>query len=122
MKKRSIALALVMGTFVITSAYAADAPAVDGCAVAPQHCKILKEDAKVRVVDYTAKKGDKVPMHSHPAHVVYVLEGGKTKFTMPDGTTKEIDAKPGEAIINPATTHSSDHLTDIHVIIVEMKS
>jgi quercetin dioxygenase-like cupin family protein len=121
MKKRSIALALVMSAFVITSAYAADAPAVDGCAVAPQHCKILKEDAKVRVVDYTAKKGDKVPMHSHPAHVVYVLEGGKTKFTMPDGTTKEIDAKPGEAIINPATTHSADHLTDIHVIIVEMK-
>ena len=46
----------------------------------------------------------------------------QTKFTMPDGTTKEIDSKPGEAMINPATTHSSDHLTDIHVIIVEMKS
>jgi len=122
MKKLSIALALVMGAFAIPSAYAADAPAVDGCAVAPQHCKILKEDAKVRVVDYTAKKGDKVPMHSHPAHVIYVIEGGKTKFTMPDGTSKEIDSKPGEAMINPATTHSSDHLTDIHVIIVEMKS
>ena len=117
MKNVSIALALAMGAFVVPSAHAAD----DGCAVAPQHCKILKEDAKVRVVDYTAKKGDKVPMHSHPAHVIYVIEGGKTKFTMPDGTTKEIDAKAGEAMINPPTTHSSEHLTDIHVVIVEMK-
>ena len=121
MKKLSIAVALVMGVFVIPSAYGADAPAVDGCAVGPQHCKILKEDSKFRVVDYTAKKGDKVAMHSHPAHVIYVIEGGKTKFTMPDGTSKEIDAKAGEAMINPATTHSSDHLTDIHVVIVEMK-
>lgn len=117
MKKLSLAVALVMGALIIPNAYAAD----DGCTVAPEHCRILKEDAKVRVVDYTAKKGDKVPMHSHPAHVIYVIQGGKTKFTMPDGTTKEIDAKAGEAIINPPTTHSADHLADIHVIIVEMK-
>ena len=117
MKKSSLALALAMGALSIPSAYAVD----DVCAAAPAHCKILKEDAKVRVIDYTAKKGDKVGMHSHPAHVIYILKGGKTKFTMADGSTKEIDAKPGDAMINPPVTHSTESLTDLHAIIVEMK-
>ena len=45
--------------------------------------------------DYTAKAGDKIAMHSHPAHVVYVLQGGKTKFTMEDGSVREVDLKAG---------------------------
>jgi quercetin dioxygenase-like cupin family protein len=119
MKKSSLALALAltMGVMSIPSAYAVD----DVCAAGPAHCKILKEDAKVRVIDYTAKKGDKVAMHSHPAHVIYILTGGKTRFTMADGSVKEIDAKPGDAMINPAVTHATETLSDLHAIIVEMK-
>ena len=94
---------------------------LETCEIDPAHCKILKEDAKVRVIDYTAKKGDKVAMHSHPAHVIYILTGGKTRFTMADGSVKEIDAKPGDAMINPAVTHATETLSDLHAIIVEMK-
>ena len=93
----------------------------DTCTVSPHNCKILKEDDTFRVIDYTAKKGDKVGMHSHPSHVIYVLEGGKTKFTMPDGSTKELDTKAGDVLLNPPTVHASDHESDIHVIIVEKK-
>jgi quercetin dioxygenase-like cupin family protein len=91
----------------------------DGCSVEPKNCKILKEQGKVRVIDYTAKAGDKVGMHSHPAHVVYVLKGGKTKFTSVDGKVTELDAKAGDVFINPPTVHASEHITDVHVIIVE---
>lgn len=110
--------------FVIASAATFGASAADykdTCAVAPTNCKVLKEDSKFRVIDYTAKAGDKVGMHSHPAHVVYVLEGGKTKFTMEDNSVREVDLKPGDAVINPKTVHASDHTTDVHVIIVEAK-
>ena len=113
------ALSFAVGLATASSAFAAEYP--DGCTAAPKNCKVLKEDDTFRVVDYTAKKGDKVGMHSHPAHVIYVLQGGKTKFTMPDGSTKELDTKAGEAIINPPTVHASDHESDIHVIIVEKK-
>lgn len=116
MKTSSLALVLTLGALVIPSAYAADL-----CAAGPTHCKILKEDANVRVIDYTAKAGDKVAMHTHPAHVVYVLMGGKTKFTMPDGSSKVVDMKAGDAVINPAVTHATESLTDSHVILVEMK-
>jgi quercetin dioxygenase-like cupin family protein len=112
-------LCLAVGMTAAAPAFADDYKGP--CDVAPKNCKILKEDDNFRVIDYTAKKGDKVGMHSHPAHVIYVIQGGKTKFTMPDGTTKELDTKAGEAIINPPTVHASDHESDIHVIIVEKK-
>jgi beta-alanine degradation protein BauB len=98
-------------------AHAAD----DLVSIAPMNCKVLKEDAKVRVIEFNFKKGDKIPMHSHPAHVVYFLKSGKTIFSFPDGTTKEAKAGDGEALINPAITHSQEHLEDTHGILVEMK-
>jgi len=113
------ALCLAVGMTVAAPVFADEYK--DTCSVSPKNCKILKEDANFRVIDYTAKKGDKVGMHSHPAHVIYVIQGGKTKFTMPDGSTKELDTKAGEAIINPPTVHASEHESDIHVIIVESK-
>ena len=93
----------------------------DLCKVAPKHCKILKEDANVRVIDFKAKKGDKFPMHSHPAFVVYIVKAGKTRFTSVDGTTKEMASNDGEAQINEPVTHAQEHLEDSHVIIVEWK-
>jgi hypothetical protein len=42
-----------------------------------RHLKVLAEDDKVRVLDYAPRKGDKTPMHSHPASVVYVVKGLK---------------------------------------------
>jgi len=117
MKTSSLALVLAVVALAVPCAHAAD----DLCAVGPTHCKILKEDAKVRVIDYTAKAGDKVGMHTHPAHVIYVLEGGRTRFTLQDGSTTERDLKSGDAVINPAVTHATENLSDLHVIIVEMK-
>jgi len=119
MKQLSLAFVFVIASAIPLCASAASYP--DGCTAGPTHCKILKQEGKFRVIDYTAKAGDKVAMHSHPAHVVYVLEGGKTKFTMEDGkTVKEVDTKPGDVLINPKTVHASEHLTDVHVIIVEV--
>jgi quercetin dioxygenase-like cupin family protein len=111
-------LLLAVAAIALSNVYAAE----DLCAVAPSHCKILKEDAKVRVIEFTAKKGDKIAMHSHPAHVIYLIKAGKTKFTFPDGSTRDTPpTKDGEALINPAVTHSQEHLEDVHGILVEFK-
>ena len=115
MKKLSLLLAA--SALVVSSVYAAD----DVVSVAPQQYKVLKEDAKVRVIEATLKKGDKIATHSHPAHVVYVMKAGKVKFTLADGTTRDLESKDGDALIMPAGTHSHEHLTDAHVIMVEIK-
>ena len=86
-----------------------------------KHLTVLAEDQKVRVLRYAPSKGDKTPMHSHPVAVVYVLKGGRVKYTMPDGTTRIAELKTGEALLRPPVTHSDEALDDVESILVEIK-
>ena len=114
MKKASLLIAL--GLMATSYTFAADL-----CSVAPKNCKVLKETDKIRVIEFTTKKGDKIGMHSHPTMVVYIQKAGKTKFTLEDGTSKVTEGKVGDVLINPPVTHSQEHLTDSRVLLVEIK-
>ena len=67
------------------------------------------------------KKGDRTPMHSHPSSVVYILKGGRVKYTLPDGSTKISELKTGETLLRPPVTHSDEALDDVDSILVELK-
>jgi quercetin dioxygenase-like cupin family protein len=86
-----------------------------------KHLTVLAEDPKVRVLRYAPHKGDKTPMHSHPLAVVYVVKGGRVKYTMPDGSTKVSELKAGEALIRPPVVHSDEALDDVETILIEIK-
>ena len=86
-----------------------------------KHLKVLAEDDKVRVLKYTPRQGDRTPVHSHPATVVYVIKGGKVRFTMQDGTTRDAELKTGDALLRPPVTHADEALDDLEVILVELK-
>jgi quercetin dioxygenase-like cupin family protein len=86
-----------------------------------KHLTVLAEDQKVRVLRYAPSKGDKTPMHSHPTAVVYVLKGGRVKYTMPDGSTRITELKTSEALIRPPVTHADEALDDVEAILVEVK-
>jgi quercetin dioxygenase-like cupin family protein len=86
-----------------------------------KHLTVLAEDRKVRVLRYAPKKGDKTPIHSHPSTVVYVLKGGRVKYTMPDGSVSVSELKTGETLLRPPVTHSDEALDDVEAILVELK-
>jgi quercetin dioxygenase-like cupin family protein len=86
-----------------------------------KHLKVLAEDDKVRVLRWSPNKGDKTPMHSHPASVVYVVKGCKVRYTFPDGTTKDAEIKTGDAVLRPPVTHADEALGDCESILVELK-
>ena len=86
-----------------------------------KHLTVLAEDQKVRVLRYAPSKTDKTPMHSHPSAVVYVVKGGRVKYTMPDGSTKIAELRTGEALIRPPVTHADEALDDVEAILVEIK-
>lgn len=119
MNYRNVFLTLLIFTCVAGFAQAAD----ELLKVAPKCCTVLLENDEVRVLDYVGKVGEKVAMHMHPDHVIYALSDGKVRFTMEDGTTKDVDIKKGQAIFNKAVTHATENIgtADMHVIIVEMK-
>src|SRR6266516_3772250 len=81
-----------MKTTILTSLLAAlctTAHAQDPVKTSPQYYKVLLETDQVRVLEYRLKAGEKEPMHSHSAGVVYVLSGTKLKVGYSDGRTEE---------------------------------
>ena len=102
---------------------AAGAPAQDPAQVAPNAIKVKLDNERVRVLEDISNPGDKEPMHSHPANVVYVISGGKVRFTFPDGKTAVAEVKTGDTLFRPPVTHAAENIgtTQLHMIIVELK-
>ena len=65
--------------------------------------------------------GDKVPMHSHPDIIVYIVKSGKVKFTNADGKVTESKSKAGEVLYRPAVSHSQEHPEASEAIVIELK-
>jgi quercetin dioxygenase-like cupin family protein len=97
--------------------------AQDPVKVAPQAFKERLNNDKVRVLEYSSKPGEKEAMHSHPAILLYVIQGGKLKSTAADGTSKEIEYKTGDVVWRDAITHSVENvgMTELKALLVEVK-
>jgi quercetin dioxygenase-like cupin family protein len=111
----SVALLLV---FSGTRAFAQD-PAV----VNAKTIKVKFENDRVRVMEATLPPGVKEAVHSHPAYVIYVLEGGKYRNYASDGKTTEGELKTGEVLFREPLTHAAENIgkTTMHMILVELK-
>lgn len=124
--KKSFALGLLLGTaltaiaFVVSSEVATN---LDPVKISPQYYKVLLENDQVRVLEYHLKPGEKEAMHSHPAGVVYSIDGGRMKTTSPNGETHEGERKAGEVVWRDPVTHAAENIgsTEIHVLAVELK-
>ncbi len=90
----------------------------------PENYKVIVENERVRVLDFRLRKGAKEASHSHPAHVVYVVEPFRIRFTFPDGHSAVRVAKAGGVLYSEAVTHASENIgdTDAHGILVELKT
>ncbi len=99
------------------------ASAQDMVAVAPTMCKVLLENDKVRVIEVNVKPGEKIPMHSHQANLVYALSTAKVKHTYPDGKSDEREITAGVAVWSDPVTHASENTgtTDTRVLVIELK-
>ena len=89
----------------------------------PAHFKVLLDNDRVRVLDFHARPGEKVAMHSHPDYITYDFGGGKTKFSYPKGDPVERVSKAGDVTWHKAETHASAVTgdTEVHVLLVELK-
>jgi|SRR5687768_15719996 beta-alanine degradation protein BauB len=98
--------------------------AQDPTAVAPGLYKKVFENDQVRVLEVSVKPGEKIATHSHPAHVAYVVEGGKLKITDSTGKPMEADAKPGDVFWFDPVTHSAENTGTVpmKLVVVELKN
>jgi quercetin dioxygenase-like cupin family protein len=89
----------------------------------PQYYKVLLENDQVRVVEYRLKPGEKEPMHTHTAGVLYIFGDAKMKTTFPDGRTAESSGGAGEAHWRNPVTHALENIgtTEAHALAVDLK-
>lgn len=86
---------------------------------------VLKlENARVRVLEATLKPGDKEKLHSHPAYVVYVIEGGKFRNHATDGTATDGEFKTGDVVYREPVTHWAENIgsNTIRLELIELKN
>ena len=83
------------------------------------------ENSRVRVLEATLKPGDKEKTHSHPAYVIYVIQGGKYRNHAADGTVTDAEFHTGDVIYRDTISqHWAENTGDttIRLELVELKN
>ena len=110
-------------TFIITTACVAAAQGQDPAVVNAKTIKVQFENDRVRVLEANLPPGVKEEVHSHPAYVIYVLEGGRYRNYASDGKVTEGELKAGEVVFREPLTHAAQNIGDkpLHMILIELK-
>ena len=88
--------------------------------------RVVLENAKVRVIEYTSKPtGDVcgVGAHSHPAHLTIVLSAARDRVTAVGAKREEGDMKVGDVYWSDGETHTDVNVgkSNSRLIVVEIK-
>jgi uncharacterized membrane protein len=101
----------------------APARAQDVMQVGADTHSVLLENARVRVLAAHVPPGGKVPMHSHPANVIYFFGDAMLRITLPDGRSRVVPIKAATAMSNGPLTHAIENIgtTGFSEMQVELK-
>jgi quercetin dioxygenase-like cupin family protein len=88
----------------------------------PEHYKVVFENDRVRVLEYTDAPGDRTTPHQHPDSVMYTLSSFRRRLVS-GGTGREVELAVGTVGWRPAQEHHGENIGDTptHVIFVELK-
>jgi len=87
-----------------------------------QHYRVIFENERVRVLEYTDRPGDVTTLHEHPDSVMYTLSSFRRRLHH-GGTERDVELQPGAAHWMPAQQHYGENIgeTETHSIFVELK-
>ena len=112
-----------------TSAVKTEAPAMpaydpdmDPVKVEAPFLTFHKDTLGIKLYEVTLKPGDSVGLHTHPDHVLYVVQGGKAVITPKDGEPQVSDLPTGAALVFPALTHQGKNIgtTTIKLLVADI--
>jgi beta-alanine degradation protein BauB len=117
---KTLMAALLAAAFLAGSSLAAS---TDPLSVAPEMYKKLFENDQVRVMEVTFGPGGKIPMHSHPDHFAYVVEGGSLRITDDAGKVTDAVLTPGQVLWLDAQSHRAENTGGgrVRLTVTELK-
>lgn len=88
----------------------------------PDHYRVIFENDRVRVLEYTDEPGERTSPHDHPDSVMYTLSTFRRRLYA-DGTERDVEIAAGTAGWLPAQRHAGHNIGEgpTHVIFVELK-
>jgi quercetin dioxygenase-like cupin family protein len=97
--------------------------AEDAAKVAAHVYRVVFENERARVLDVRMKPGESTSRHSHPDYVVYLLSGGKVRFTSPSGESAEVELPAGASMWRNAEEHATENIgtTEVRALFFEPK-
>ena len=119
MRIRSLISFEITVALIVAATVCAQDPAV----VNSKTIQVKFENDRVRVLEANLPPGVKEAVHSHPAYVIYVVQGGRYRNYASDGKVTEGEFKTGDVIFREPITHAAENIGDnpMHFILVELK-
>src|SRR5438132_11972576 len=96
--------------FAITVVFIAASYAQDPAIVNSKTIQVKFENDRVRVLEANLPPGVKEAVHSHPAYVIYVVEGGRYRNYASAGKGTEGEFKTADVILRGRITHSAENI------------
>jgi quercetin dioxygenase-like cupin family protein len=95
---------------------------LDPVATNPDHYKVVFENDRVRVLEYTDHPGQRTTPHHHPDSVMYTLSSFRRRLVS-GNSAREVELAAGTVGWLPAQEHHGENVGDTptHVIFVELK-
>jgi quercetin dioxygenase-like cupin family protein len=88
----------------------------------PQHYRVVFENDRVRVLEYTDRPGDRTTPHAHPDSVMITLSSYRRRLQA-GGRRRDVELTEGAAHWLPAQHHAGENIGDTptHAVFVELK-
>ena len=95
---------------------------LDPAVTNPDHYKVVYENDRVRVLEYTDNPGDRTTPHAHPDSVMYALSSFRRRLHAGE-MQRDVEIAAGTTVWVPAQQHYGENTGDTpsHSIFVELK-
>ncbi len=84
--------------------------------------KVFGDTLGVKFYELIIKPGDSVGLHSHPDHLVYVIDGGIVELKNKDGVATPTEFKTGMGVVTGPDIHSGKNTgtTTIKMVVADI--
>jgi quercetin dioxygenase-like cupin family protein len=88
----------------------------------PDHYKVVFENDRVRVLEYSDRPGERTTPHEHPDSVMHTLSSFRRRLHS-DDVHRDVEMPAGVTGWLPAQQHAGENIGDTptHVLFVELK-
>jgi hypothetical protein len=95
----------------------------DIVALSPDIHRVVFESTAIRLLEVTVPPGAKVPMHTNPENVNYILQAGTLRLINPDGTFTDVALTERQVIPAPVGRHAVENVgsTEVRTLCIELK-